>query len=224
MKKDKTTTSFGKNFTSPDNKNKNNDGLIKFFGIFFILLGIVALVNTLYQSKPESILWFCYLGIFLIGLGMLWKNPILVTSQLNILTIPLLIWTVDFIHFIVTGTSLLGIVDYFFNPDFPLFSRLISMQHIFTIPVSLFVLQRMKSRKMKNSWKFSLLQLTLIFAITIFLTNQEDNINCVYHSCGNLYSGPSVLYPLVWFGSGLVLVVLTNFLILKLINIKESKN
>ena len=202
-----------------------NKGLIRFVGLFFLILGFLAFTNSLLTTKTISILWFCYLGIFLIGVGMLLKNPILIISQLNILAISQLIWIADFFHFVITGASFLGIVDYFFNPNFPILSRLISTQHIFTIPLSLLVLYKMRpqTNKIKYAWIISLIQLILVFVITRLLSNPTININCVYHSCGNLYSGPTALYPFVWFAVSFILAFLTNFIIYNLIGIKDGK-
>lgn len=192
----------------------------------FLLLGISAVINTIYQGHPQGILWFCYIGITIIGIGILKKDSSLIASQLNILFIPLIIWTVDFFYFVLTGNELFGIVTYFFNPTFPVISKVISLQHIFTIPISIYVLYKLKVKKI-NVWKVSLIQLALIFFITRILTQPENNINCVYKSCMNF--AVSILpYPLVWFISAFLLVIITNYLLNKLLVIKNpaksSKN
>lgn len=191
----------------------NQDKIPYFLGVAFILLGIAALANTLYRGNPQGILWFCYLGIIVIGIGMLKKKSLLILTQLNILSIPLIIWTIDFLYFIITGNEFLGIATYLFDPSFPTISKIISLQHVFTIPLSLYVLYKLKPKKI-NTWRLSFIQLALIFFITKILTQPENNINCVYESCMNITIN-IVPYPIIWFVSTFLLVVITNYLINK---------
>jgi len=196
---------------------KTEDRIIYSIGILFLLLGIAAVINTIYRGNFQGILWLCYIGIVIIGFGILKKDSLLITSQLNILFIPLIIWTIDFLHFILTGNELLGIVNYFFDPSFPLISKIISMQHLFTIPLSIYALHKLKPKKI-NAWKFSFIQLVFIFIITKILTQPENNINCVYESCMNITLN-TISYPIVWFISVFLLVLITNRLISKILEI-----
>ena len=189
--------------------------LIKALGVGFIVLGLVAFVNTIYQGNPQGILWFCYLGIILIGAGMFWKNTLLIESQLNILAIPLIIWTADFFYIAITGNELLGITNYFFDPSFPIISKIISIQHIFTIPVSFFVLHKLKLKKIPHTWRISFIQLILVFTLSVLLTNPLDNLNCVYENCMS-FSIPIIPYQIVWFSSMFILVFATNFILRKI--------
>lgn len=193
-------------------------GLVYFFGVVFFLLGITALVNTLQKGNPEGVLWLCYIGIILIGIGMTGKNPDLIASQLNILAIPLIIWTIDFFYFLFTGKIFLGVTAYFFDSGFPISSRLISLQHIFTVPVSLYALYKLKPTKMDKAFRISLIQVILAFAITMLFTSPESNINCVYKSCMNL-GVEFIPYQIAWFASVLILVFATDFLIKRFLKV-----
>ena len=152
---------------------------------------------------------------------MLRKSSLLMVSQLNILFIPSIIWTADFLYFNLTGNNLLGITTYFFDPTFPIISRVISLQHLFTIPFSIYVLYKLKSKKV-NAWKFSFVQLILIFIITMILTQPVDNINCVYRSCMDI-AITVIPYPIVRFVSVFLLVIITNYLINKFLRDNPTK-
>lgn len=198
--------------------NKKRKGIVlNLLGVFFILVGIFSMINTIYQGNPEVVLWFCYIGLLIIGFSILFRKSDLLISQISILLIPLGLWTIDFLYFLINSKSLLGIVDYFFVTD-SIISRIISLQHLITIPLSLYGLYLMKDLIKANKNKkigflkiifFSFVYMTLLFLITKALT--PKNINCVYESCFS-FSLP-FYYPVVWFVSALLMIVLSNILL-----------
>ncbi len=186
--------------------NKKNI-FLNLLGIFFLILGTIAVINALYEYDIFSIIWFCYLGLLLIGLGILLRKDWLIVSQLNILAIPMLIWTIDFIYVFLTGGILWGISNYFFEQG-PIISKLVTTQHLYTIPLSLVALHLIKL-KTKNSWQISFLQATIFYFLIYFFTPIERNLNCVFEFCGDYQV--QMLYPLIWFGIYFSMIFLTNF-------------
>lgn len=184
--------------------------MINIVGGLFFILGTIAITNTSFWYGPQHILWFCYWGLAIMGIGFLKRNHVLIESQLNILTIPLIVWAFDFIYYILFGHSLLNIVSYFFEPG-PILAKIITSQHLFTIPLALYTIRFIKP-KSKNSLKFSMLMIFILFILSRLLTNYEHNINWVYHTSLNL---GIPYYPLFWFGIMFVIIYLTNFLLKK---------
>ncbi len=181
-------------------------------GIFYILLSVLAFFNSYYYHTPYNIFWFCYIGMFIIGLGMLFKNGAMIKSQLYILFIPDIIWILDFISYFVTGgNSFFGIADYFFLAA-PLTAKIVTLQHIFTAPIALYFAYKFNS-KSKYLFLVSYLQLTLIFFMTRFFTLPEQNINCSYKFCGDYSFAIGNLYPVFWFIGGLIMIYLTYIII-----------
>jgi len=176
----------------------NKRVVLNLIGIFFVFLGVIALINTFSLGNYYGVLWFCYFALILIGIAILSNSPKFLLAQVNILTIPLIVWTIDFIYVLSTGNSFLGITDYFFSSEY-LLSKLITLQHLFTIPLSLFAIWLMKRDK-KSSWK----------SWQIF-TSYESNINCVYHFCGNIEI--PFYYPVAWFVLFFAMVLATDFLV-----------
>ena len=179
-------------------------------GVIFLVFGMIAVLNAVKLGDVPGILWFCYIGLIILGIGFLKKSYFLVESQLNILIIPLTVWAFDFIYFIIFGKSLLNIVGYFFEPG-PILGKVITLQHLFTIPLALYSLYFIRP-KIKNSWIFSIVQVSILFVITRILTTPERNINWVYHTSLNL---TVPYYPLFWFVIIFVMIFLTNFLLRK---------
>lgn len=191
-------------------KKKVENIILLVIGIIFLLLGIGAIVNNLYQSDLVPILWLCYIGMILIGIGILTRNSLLVVSQLNIMAIPSIFWSVDFLYGIFNqGTTLFGIVDYYFVSE-PLIGKIISSQHIFTLPLSLFALYLIKVKR-SDIWKISFIQLIIVYIFTRLVTDPERNVNCVFKPCANFI--PETGYLITWFVLVFLLVYITNFLI-----------
>src|SRR3989338_4012560 len=117
--------------------NKNKTIILRLIGAYFLLLGITAILRSLYIGAPYQILYACYIGAILIGVGILTKKSIIILSQIYILAIPLLIWDIDFIHWIIFKTPLWGITDYFFFDISANLDKFITLQHLYTIPVAI---------------------------------------------------------------------------------------
>ena len=146
------------------------------------------------------------------GIGILTRNDLLILSQFNILAIPLLIWVIDFFYIYFFGNSLLGITDYFFIEG-PLIGKIISSQHLFTIPLILYTLYLLKI-KTRKAHIVSFIEVTLIFLFSRLFSNFDENINCVFKPCMNL---PYFhYYPLVWFIVLFIMVYFTNYIMINL--------
>lgn len=196
-------------------KNKD-ENILNVIGIFLITIGLIAIIDSIIMHDPAGIFWFCYLGLLIIGIGILKRNSFLIISQLNILSIPLILWTIDFIFLAFGGHSLFGIVDYFTNES--IISKIISLQHLITIPLSFYALYLIKIRG-----KY-LLIINLIYAIIIYLISillpVAENINCVQTTCAN-FTLP-LPYPITWFLSNFIIIIVTSFLISKMNFLKEK--
>ncbi|MBI2449743.1 hypothetical protein HYV49_05605 [Candidatus Pacearchaeota archaeon] len=195
--------------------------ILNIIGIIFLAFGIAAIVNVTLRSQYEQVIWFCYIGLVIMGIATLKQNSFWLTSQINILAFPLLFWSFDFIILIATGNSIFGLTDYFLAEDFPLISKIISIQHLFTIPLSIYALYLMKLKR-NDAWKISFVQLTALFFVTRIFTSSESNLNCVYRSCFNFTLD---FYPIAWFIAGSLMILITNFIIVRFFkNGRRPKN
>jgi hypothetical protein len=193
----------------------NKKIVLKIIGVLFLVLGISAIVNTIYQNTKydvglASVLWFCYIGMILLGIGVLRRNQDMTLAQFNILAIPLLFWNFDFFYYLAKGQSLLGVVDYYFLPG-PLIGKIISSQHLFTIPLVLISIYLI-GLKSKDVWKLSFLELAIVFFVTRLATNPVENVNCVFRNCANFNFG-FLPYWIEWFIAMFFLVFITNWIV-----------
>lgn len=183
-------------------------------GMFFVLWGCAAIFKSIYFGNYGQILWACWIGFIILGIGIIRKNDSLVVSQLNILAVPWGIWSIDFIYRFIERRSLWGITDYVFTQSQEI-DTLVTMAHIVALPLALYALAWLKPTKM-HAWKISLLELAgLLILTTIFTGTGSDNkINCIYGPCIPIEI--PLPAPIPWILAVTLLVFGTNYLITKI--------
>lgn len=191
----------------------SRDGLLIVLGIYYILLGVLAFLNSYWSQSTDQVYWFCYFSLFLIGIGFVRRDSLLIASQLNILMAAMVIWSIDFSYVFFTHTSLWGYTDYFFQSKNVL-AQFVSLQHLYTIPLALYALSVLKLRG-RYIWLISILQAFVIFIITRMFTSSESNINCSFHACGTLFNF-SWYYPALWLIGVSIMILITDFLLRRL--------
>jgi hypothetical protein len=201
---------------------REKEATLLVIGFLLFAFGFFGILNQAFLEDIGGVFWLCYTALILMGIGILRKNDFLITSQLNLLAIPLIVWTVDFFYFLISGASKFGIVDYLFS-DRTLLSTIVSTQHLFTLPLGLICLWLI-GLKRKDSWVISAYEILLIYVITILFTSERLNINCVYESCVDLGFSMSGIYALWWFVSMFVMVFVTNFVLVKIFYKKKVES
>jgi hypothetical protein len=193
---------------------KNKVIILNVLGILFILWGILAVANAILQPQENNagILWICYIALFAIGFGIILKSDHLLVAQVNIIAVPFLVYLLDFVYRFSTGSSLFGITDYLFL-EWPPISKIVSMQHLFTIPLTLFALYLIKIKR-RDYYLMSFFELIIVFLATYLFTNPADNINCVFSSC--IPVSLTGIYYFDWFIGIFIVVFVTNEIIIRM--------
>ncbi|MEK6881007.1 MAG: hypothetical protein AABY22_15420 [Nanoarchaeota archaeon] len=193
-----------------DAKNR----ISKVIGIYFLSLGVFSILySALVRKNPDQILWLCYIALVLFGFGILAKNKNLTVSQLSIQFFPLIVWNTDFFYEMITNKPLWGMTSYFFTPYHPLIAKFITLQHIYTIPLSLFAIYLIRTKERFNYKKIfliSFIQMLAVFILGKLFTDPEKNMNCVFHACIPLIS--PIPYELLWFAVVFVIIVLSTII------------
>jgi hypothetical protein len=180
-------------------KNKTKEIILY---VIVTLLTVVLLGGIIFYFTSRiytGLLWICYPTITLIIWGILYKKPNLILSQLMLIIVPDLIWTVDFVGILVTGNSFLGVANYFFEPG-SLLRKLVTLQHLFVIPLSILALSIIKTDKIKlKLLLISFAELMIFFALS-FILPSDYSINCLPTStgCTSFVFPETIPYPLMW--------------------------
>jgi hypothetical protein len=152
----------------------------------------------------------CYTCVAIIVIGLIKKNSNLILSQVIILAIPDAIWIVDFLSVAFFGHDLTGLTNYFQSQ--PVLYKLVSLQHFYTVPLSLIALSFLKIKRNYKVLLFSLAELVFFFLISSFLVFDKVDVNCVRLTCLtiNLHFLPSYI---IWFMFSFGFTIISYFLI-----------
>jgi len=196
----------------------NQKIFLDLFGIFCLAYAAFAIANSLLFGHASWILYYCYVSALIIGLACLMRHKNLLVSQLYIITIPVMMWQIDFYYRLLVGNSLWQMTDYFFDWSLSLASQMISLGHLIILPLawlSLFMI----SGRINNAWLISLIQVFILYFLVRFFTVYVENVNCVFYSCFPLPLVPdNEWYWLSWWGINLsfILMVATLMKVFKL--------
>ena len=88
-----------------------------------------------------NFLFLCNLAVLLAGAGLWTCSRLLVSSQAVAIVLVGTAWTLDLGSRILTGRHLIGGTEYMWDPQWPLFTRLLSLYHV-ALPLVLVVALR----------------------------------------------------------------------------------
>jgi hypothetical protein len=143
------------------------------------------------DAGPLNFLWFSDIALFGTGVA-LWLESSLIASTMAVgVLLPEIFWNVSFLLRLIVGKRLTGLTDYMFEARRPLFTRLLSLFHVFLPPLMLWLVARLgyDDRALVAMTMLSLVVLPLTYAVT----KPEHNINWVFGWSGKRPWGLSPL-------------------------------
>ncbi len=194
---------------------------VNIIGTILFLWGIAAIIDNILKANTgiAPVLWMSYICLIILGIGILRKDSSLIASQIAIIFIPYIFWNLDFFHQLITKESLFGITDYFFAPG-ALSGKIIALQHIFNIPLSIYAMNSI-GLKSKVFPIVSFIQVSIVFIISRLVTDYEKNVNCVYQNCANFTFG--LPYIAEWFIAQFLMITITSWFLIKVFHKKDQK-
>jgi hypothetical protein len=90
----------------------------------------------------QNFLFFCDIGNILIGIGLWLESPLIFSWQACGLLVFQTLYTIDLAGALIGGHHVIGGTEYMFNPDLPLFMRLLSLFHVVTPPLLVWAIWR----------------------------------------------------------------------------------
>lgn len=125
-----------------------------------------------------NFLFLCNLGVTITALGLLLGNRLLLSSQAVAAPAIGLAWALDAAFKLVTGDFLYGGTAYMWDPQYPLFTRLLSLYHLAWPLLLLFCLSRVGYDR--RGLPFQIGVATLALAVARLATRPEDNVNFAF--------------------------------------------
>lgn len=190
-------------------------GLFCFIYWFLDFLNIIFLVK-----KPTYALWFSSIGILMTAISLIRRNPVLIAVTFCTYFVMESVWVLDFLLRVFFQYDFLGLTDYLFEKGYSRKDFIMSMYHIF-IPAVLLYAQLLTKTIYKYAWVGSVLYVTTLAAITYFITDKSDIVNCVHKTtkCSGFFSSNIAPYPYYIFILialvTLIIYIPTNYILLK---------
>ena len=167
----------------------------------------VAVLVPIYWDKytPLNFLYFCDVAL-LLTVPALWLESSLLASMMAVgITLPQLIWQVDFISFLLFRTHFpLDFTSYMFNPEKPLYLRGLSFFHFWLPILLLWMVWRLgyDRRALLSQIALTALILLLSYLFTARIDGLAGNVNKVFGMDEKVPQ--SSMHRLLWLGILLV--------------------
>jgi hypothetical protein len=190
-------------------KKRDENIIIFSIAVVFSITFCLSLINFIYTNNYSAIFWVCYVTLPIMVIGLLKRNSNIILSQLIIFAIPDLLWIFDFIYWTFSGHSLIGLANFF--PKGGFIEKLSSVQHLYTVPLSLMALSILKLKKNYKILLISFGELVLIFFFTLFFIPLHY-VNCIDLSCTNI-SLTFLPYYIIWFMFAFSFATISYFII-----------
>lgn len=143
-----------------------------------------------------NFLWFSNVAL-LGGLVAAWLESRRIASMMAVAVVLLeLGWVLDFLlSMVIWGWAPLGIVHYMFDPEVPLFVRLLSLYHLPLPFVLIALVWRLGYDPL--AWRYMLVLGGGILLLTYALADPDNNVNWVLGPTGQVQEW---MHPLAWLG------------------------
>jgi hypothetical protein len=175
--------------------------------IIYTLFLCVLVPFYWYEYGITNFLWFS--DVALLGTGLLlWCYNRLISNVLMLWFFPLaLAWNIDFFGRIFSGYNFLGITNYMFKAEIPLFVRGLSLFHLWLPIVLIWLL--VKFGYARRTWLVQIIPLWVLLLVTYLVTDPAKNINWTYGPTANPQHW---LNPLFYLGILMLFLPLCVFL------------
>jgi hypothetical protein len=134
------------------------------------------------HNGPANFLWMCDVANFVIGLGLWFESPLLISSQAAGVLLVQILWAVDYFGALLLGSHPIGGTEYMFDVESPLWLRGLSLFHLLVPPLLLWAVRRLGYDR--RGW---LLQTAIIWGVlpvSFFFADPARNLNWVWQPFG----------------------------------------
>lgn len=188
---------------------------VTMFGYFFLFLGIFDFIFKvrLYGFKDMDFLWFCSITMFILGIGMILKNGMLLNSFLSMAMLLQPFWMLDYFWLTFFNTPLNGVSLFVFKPGYSILQFILNARHMYMIPFGFFSVFTV-SKKNKGSYLFIPSFVVFLLGLSYLSAPKYNNVNCVFKSCTQVLSKIKGLeYFFLWAIGIIIISLFFNFMI-----------
>lgn len=144
---------------------------------YTLFVGVLVPVYW-HHYGPANFLWFSDVALLLTVPALWLENRLIASTQTVSVLLLELVWIVDFLTQLTTGVQLVGIAEYMFQDDKPLYLRLLSLFHVVLPFLLLWMVYRLGYDRRAFAVQTVLAWATLL--VCFFFTDPSENINWVF--------------------------------------------
>ncbi len=144
---------------------------------------MLAWVPLYWQENGwTNFLWLCDAANFVLFFALWLESALLASSQLVGIAFIQLVWAVDFFGRLILGFHPVGGTEYMFDPELPLWLRALSLFHLWTVPLLIWIASRIGHDR--RGWQLQVLVVFLLFPLGQQLGAPEQNLNWMWKPFG----------------------------------------
>ncbi len=125
-----------------------------------------------------NFLFLCNLGVMLTAVGLLAESPLLLSSQAVAAPVIGIAWALDAGWRLATGEFLFGATGYMWDPQYPLFTRLLSLYHVAWPLLVVWCVRRLGYDR--RGWPLQTLIAAAAILTARLATAPADNVNFAF--------------------------------------------
>eukprot|EP01129_Flabellula_baltica_P008556 TRINITY_DN3410_c0_g1_i1.p1 TRINITY_DN3410_c0_g1~~TRINITY_DN3410_c0_g1_i1.p1 ORF type:complete len:228 (+),score=30.88 TRINITY_DN3410_c0_g1_i1:25-708(+) len=157
-------------------ENEFNTKMSLFYLTYFILIISVKYFDTGLVSLLE-LGWLCHIGILLCAIAHFFGKREYVAATIGAVAFPHLFWVLDFVLYLLIGYFPFGISSYLIWPDYSWIGVLVTLHHVWFIPLVIFTLKRWGMRLEWRHMKLGFyMQVVVTLMTRVFVPYEYDGV------------------------------------------------
>jgi len=165
--------------------SKKEGTLLTAMGFFLLILVFVnKTMHIITWWDFGEILWYCSVASIVLGMSMIFRIPVLVTSVFLTALIAETRWIIDFCLYLFDMSAGRTVIS--FAESGTIIKSISISLHMLIIPFSGYATFKLGFSK-RSIWASLLIFVYVMFAFTFFLTSPEENRNCAFYACDMTY-------------------------------------
>ena len=206
-------------------KIQTRTGLI--LGLTFLALFVAVAAIRVTQGRGHEIFWFSHVSLLLTSIGFFWRAPLILTSAVCGIFVFHLIWSIDAIWWLLTGTFPIGVTYYLASADI---ADWFATLHHFYLYVFLSIWLTRTGTVHPRGYALTTAVFALLATLSFTFLPETANVNCACAPCPGLEATPLGLTANLGGPGHLLAMILlsailnffpVNFLLLKVARLRE---
>jgi len=201
---------------------KYGDIKLKRAGIFCFAWWSCIAFYWISSGEPFHLIWLCDLTLLITGIGLIFGNSLLISSQVIGTLLVQLSWNLDFWLRLITGSKVFGFTEYMFSPAHPVQVRILSVFHIF-LPVFL-IYGIIRLGYDLRGWRWQSYLTAGVYGLSFLTTNPSQDTNWVlgpFWKAQNVV--PGWLWLIIWLMLIIIMYWIFHLILKKILRLKTEE-